>query len=339
MHTSFSLGAALVCLAGMANAAYTIQDSYTTSNFFTTGSGFTFFSGKDPTNGDVKYVTKTDANTSSLAGISNGAVYLGVDHTTVNPPAGRQSVRLESAKTYQNGLFIADIAHMPASTCGVWPAFWTLGTGAQEWPAYGEIDILEGVNTQSTNVATLHTSGGCTMASTGSANNAAISNGGDCNNNKGFNGCGINTTDTKTYGTGLNAIGGGVYAMEWTSSHIAVYFFPRAAIPGDITSGAPNPSSWGAPMAKFTPSGSGCDIASHFKAHKIVINTTFCGDWAGQVDVFGPQCQAQTKTTDCKAYVNANPQAFVDAYWLINSVKVYQDPTAKRDVVPTPFSA
>ncbi len=58
---------------------------------------------------------------------------------------GRPSVRIESAKSWTHGLFIADIKHMPTtkttSGCGTWPAFWTLGDGT--WPLHGEIDIVE----------------------------------------------------------------------------------------------------------------------------------------------------------------------------------------------------
>lgn len=35
---------------------------------------------------------------------------------------GRDSVRLESKETYDSGLLIADIEHMPGTTCGVWPS-------------------------------------------------------------------------------------------------------------------------------------------------------------------------------------------------------------------------
>jgi hypothetical protein len=50
---------------------------------------------------------------------------------------GRPSVRLESKLSYTKGLFLADIKHMPGNACGIWPAFWTLGSG--EWPYHGEI--------------------------------------------------------------------------------------------------------------------------------------------------------------------------------------------------------
>ena len=49
---------------------------------------------------------------------------------------------------------------MPAG-CGVWPAFWL--TDEDAWPMNGEIDIVEGINTQSVAKTALHTSESCSM--------------------------------------------------------------------------------------------------------------------------------------------------------------------------------
>jgi hypothetical protein len=45
-----------------------------------------------------------------------------------------------------------------------WPAVWEVG---DNWPYGGEVDIVEGVNDQAPNRATLHTGPGCTMPSSG----------------------------------------------------------------------------------------------------------------------------------------------------------------------------
>ncbi|KAI9730483.1 MAG: hypothetical protein M1818_008178 [Claussenomyces sp. TS43310] len=315
----------MACAAGIATAAYTVEDTYNNINFFDT---FSFFSGSDPTSGFVDYVTATVANSSALAGFSKDQIYLGVDHTTANPTGGRASTRVSSNKAYTHGLFIADIAHMPGGICGVWPAFWTFGPN---WPSSGEIDIIEGVNAQSTDSITLHTSSGCTMSNAGSASGSTMPQG-DCNTGNGNTGCSQSTSTTNAYGNEFNAIGGGVYAMDWTSDSIAVYFFPRTSIPADITAGTPAPQNWGAPVAKFA--GSSCDIDAHFMNHNIVFDTTFCGDWAGNAWA-SSTCASLANT--CDEYVGANPAAFVEAYWLINSVKVYSDPSAsKRDAPETP---
>ncbi|CZT52968.1 related to mixed-linked glucanase precursor MLG1 [Rhynchosporium secalis] len=328
MRTSillFRFGVTLLC-AGTANAGYIIEDTFNTDNFFTE---FDFFADKDPTEGFVKYLAPAAANISSLAGYVNDAIFLGVDHTTVNPPQGRSSVRVSSKKAYTHGLIIADISHMPDSQCGSWPAFWTVG---KDWPKNGEIDILEGVNDDTTNHITLHTSPGCNLNSTGALPSSTLSTP-NCNAGGAGEGCSLKTTNKQAYGTAFNAAGGGVYAMEWTSAAIKVFFFARNSIPADIISGNPDPSTWGAPVGSF--SGSGCSIDSHFKDHQIVFNTSLCGVWAGKVWKDG-SCAALAPT--CEAYVAANPQAFAQAYWLIKSVKVYKAnmATGKRHI---PFSA
>lgn len=116
-----------------AAADYHQVDTYDSSNFF---QKFQFYTGGDPTHGYVNYVNQGDAQNSGLINTNNGQVHIGVDHTTYNPSGGRKSVRLSSSKTYTHGLFIADIAHMPSSACGSWPAFWTFG---DNWPNQGEM--------------------------------------------------------------------------------------------------------------------------------------------------------------------------------------------------------
>ena len=78
----------------------------------------------DPTQGFVTYVSSEQAQSEGLYKIVNNQVYIGVDNVTVLDPngAGRNSVRLSSNTAFNNGLFIADFAHIPATACGSWPA-------------------------------------------------------------------------------------------------------------------------------------------------------------------------------------------------------------------------
>jgi len=108
--------------------------------------------------------------------------------------------------------------------------------------------------------------------------------------------------------------------MQWESSGVYVWFFPRGSIPSDITNGAPVTGNWGTPIVAFN-GGSSCNIDSFFANENIVFDTTFCGDWAGSVWA-SSGCQSLAST--CNDYVGANPGAFAPAYWLINSVNVYQ---------------
>lgn len=88
--------------------------------------GFNWIDTKDPSNGFVSYKSKRDAEDLGLYSVDHntGVVRLGVDSRNVYPLIGdgRPSVRIESKDSYNEGLFIADFLHMPASECGVWPA-------------------------------------------------------------------------------------------------------------------------------------------------------------------------------------------------------------------------
>ena len=53
-----------------------------------------------------------------------------------------------------------------------------------------------------------------------------------------------------------------------------------------------------------------------------VFDTTFCGSWAGAVWE-SSSCASLAPT--CNAYVQNNPSAFENAYWSVNSLRVYQD--------------
>ncbi|KAI0391204.1 glycoside hydrolase family 16 protein [Xylariaceae sp. FL0594] len=300
----------LTAAATAQNSSYVLADSYDTSTFF---DGFEFFTGPDPTSGFVDYVDASTANATGLAGYANNGIYLGVDYQTANPPKGRQSVRLSTRKSYTRGLIIADIAHQPAQACGAWPAFWTVGPN---WPHSGEIDIIEGVNMQETSAITLHTGSGCKFSK-------ASWSAKDCGSpGDASQGCGKSSQDHRTYGAKFNEIGGGVYAVQWTSNAINVFFFPRSgSIPADLQAGSPDPSKWGTPLASF--SGGSCDIDSFFSNHQIVFDTTFCGQWAGTVWNQDAVCAAKAPT--CQEYVAKNPADFQEAYWLINYVKVFNE--------------
>jgi len=131
----------------------------------------------------------------------------------------------------------------------------------------------------------------------------------------GNQGCGI-TASQNSYGAPFNSAGGGVFVTEWTQGFIRMYFFPRGRVPGDLAARNPNPDGWGLPYAYFQLDNE-CP-PSHFRDHTMVINLTFCGDWSGAV--FGSQCPNMGQ---CNDYVKNNPQAFNEAYWLINYVAVY----------------
>ena len=190
-----------------AAANYGLIATYNSRNFF---SQFNFYTGGDPTHGYVSYQSQSAAQSQGLISTNNGQIYMGVDSSTYNPSAGRASVRVLSNAAYTHGLFIADIAHMPGSICGVWPAFWLFGPN---WPNSGEIDVIEGINMAGTDSITLHTAGGCTINTAGSQGGTVLQNS-NCNANNANTGCSVTTTTANAYGNGFNDIGGGKFAQK-----------------------------------------------------------------------------------------------------------------------------
>ena len=132
-------------------------------------------------------------------------------------------------------------------------------------------------------------------------------------------GCGIRNPSPNSFGAGFNAVGGGVVATEVTAKAISIWFWNRGKVPADLDGGKerPDPSKWGTPVARYAGN---CDIARHFKDMQIIFDTTLCGDWAGQTWAKG-ECAAKAPT--CEAFVKDNPKELEDAYWLVNSVKVF----------------
>ena len=116
-------------------------------------------------------------------------------------------------------------------------------------------------------------------------------------------GCGIlDDYDTNSFGTQFNSNNGGVYATEWTSDFINVWFFERGTVPSDITSGQPNPGLWGVPMASFEGS---CDIDEHFSCSNIVFDMNFCTPLA-VTNWTTTECSNQAAT--CQDYIAMGPE-------------------------------
>ncbi|KAJ7142146.1 glycoside hydrolase family 16 protein [Mycena crocata] len=280
---------------------------------FLDGSWDFFFDRPDPTHGLVNYQSKEDAQSKKLAFSDGNNLILAVDNmTTLSHGAKRDSVRISSKKTYNAGsLFIADFASMPSS-CGVWPAWWSVGPG---WPNGGEIDILEGVHEVNTNKMTLHTGPNCVVDRTTHMTGQAHLT--DCTSANGANqGCGVLDSNQNSYGAGFNKAGGGVYAHLWTNDAIWVWHFARGDIPPDVVAEEPNPAGWPLPTGMFIAGG--CDFATHFRDHVLTIDTTIGGDWAGSPS----SLKAAHCPTDASEIVK-DPKNFDSARWNISSIAVY----------------
>lgn len=173
---------------------------------------------------------------------------------------------------------------------------------------------------------TLHTRDGCSISNNGAYSGQLRTPNCDVNAPGQFTneGCKIAANDGRSYGRGFNANGGGIYATEWTSDFIKIWFFPRDSIPADLAANDPNPDLWGKPNAIFE---GGCNIDEHFRDHNIIFDITFCGDWAG--NVWGQDGQCSGRAPSCQAFVQNNPGEFGDAFWQVNSLRVYTEPRLK----------
>ncbi|KAI6228853.1 Beta 1,3 (4)-glucanase [Aphelenchoides fujianensis] len=306
----------VLLLAVPLRAAYRLVDDFTPRTLL---DGFVFDAAADETHGFVNYLTKRQAAARNLTRLVGGRLFVGADAKNVVKAGsrGRDSVRMHSRRAYNHGLFLLDLQHMPGGQCGSWPAFWLYNIN--DWPQKGEIDVIEGVNSQTFNSMTLHTTPNCSIRAGGFSGHVVTRNCAvDAKGQPEDSGCSIETDDTRTYGAGFNRVNGGVYALQWTSTAIKIWFFPRARIPADIASGRLTPARWPQPLAAFR----GCDFDAHIRDQFLTFDLTFCGDWAGSVWTDDAVCKKKAKT--CKQFVRENPGAFRDAYWLINYLKVYQ---------------
>lgn len=247
-----------------------------------------------------------------------------------------KSVRVSSYDTFTTGVFILDAAHMPVG-CGVWPAWWTVPTNPPGgWPNGGEIDIVEGISFTSQNTYSVHTAPGCRVNATtnsqlGTYQLQNLTQATNCASAETNNqGCGVTSSLRNDYGVGYNAQGGGIHAMVWDADEgIKSWFFPRSSAPADIAAGKPDPTGWGEPQGSWPATD--CDPNTFFFNHVSVFTNTICGDWAGNTNLWNnayagqsQSCAKMTGYPTCQSYVQSKDVDFSQAYWLINSVKVYQ---------------
>ena len=123
----------------------------------------------------------------------------------------------------------------------------------------------------------LHTSAepNCSVAGSGQSGTLLTN---DCAFANSYTGCAV--TSNRLAGTDLNAVGGGVFAMLWTSQCMQMWTFERSAIPPSVSNRSATPllTEFGAPVANFQGS---CNFDAHFFDQQMIFNTDFCGSNAG----------------------------------------------------------
>lgn len=339
---------------------YTLRDEITGRQFL---DKFWFWSYNDPTHGTVNYVNQFTAVANGLAGVNaDGRFQIRADNTSIVPAGqGRQSVRLHSNRLMSDGVLVGKFSFMPQG-CATWPAFWTCTN--DQWPAGGEIDIVEGANDQGPrNLASLHTLYGCHIPAGYRSDQAGFTSQSDCAYQPG---CSASFTANNSYGPNFNRNGGGYFALRRETQPgdpgIGVYFWPISTSPSAmprvvsaIADGVSAPkyvvtnsnatgndrselNKWGQPSAFFantanssataavlaTGNGSICQMQNYFDQHEIIINLSLCGDWAGETFALSG-CAAQYNNVSCDTFVRNNPGAFTDARWEIDYMRVYDN--------------
>eukprot|EP00192_Tetraselmis_astigmatica_P006347 CAMPEP_0117675266 /NCGR_PEP_ID=MMETSP0804-20121206/15509_1 /TAXON_ID=1074897 /ORGANISM="Tetraselmis astigmatica, Strain CCMP880" /LENGTH=510 /DNA_ID=CAMNT_0005484249 /DNA_START=233 /DNA_END=1766 /DNA_ORIENTATION=+ len=318
-----------------ATSGYQLVEEYSGATFL---DGWTFFTADDPTQGYVNFVSKEYASQNNLSYYdeATGLFYLKTDDTNVVPEGarGRDSIRLHSDRNFTYGVFIAGVRHMPEG-CGTWPAWWMM---QDPWPEYGEIDIIENINREGRNSLVGHTKGVCDVPAPQDSFQGVwkpaifppLQPSTDCALDTNPQGC-AQHQPPGTASKPFNEQGGGVHALVWDEAGIRSYFWSYSCggPPADVVSNSPVPSTWGKPMARFDFNAGKC-LADSFRELYMVINLTYCGTWAGSSGWL--QCIFD-KGFSCDGFVKNNPQAFEEAFWAWEYVKVFQLLNSTADAV------
>jgi hypothetical protein len=179
----------------------------------------------------------------------------------------RKSVHLESKKSYDTFVVIADVDHVPTGE-GLWPAFWTLGGGGDGrpvWPDGGEIDLIEGTDNRN-NKPAIHTlrTHNCRLNNQegifGDKNRYYVQDPGPDN----------------SFGPAMNKAGGGIWLMRKDENGIGMWFYPKGQAPAAVMSDtAFDDSALGTPHYNWAARGNGgsyCDMSKAFSPHRLVLN-------------------------------------------------------------------
>lgn len=294
---------------------------------------FNYFIGADQTHGYVTYGAYSDL----LQVVDSTKLRINIGTNKGQP---RYSIRLVSNNTFDSGLLVFDVEHVPADLSS-WPAFWTTGdvNPPSAWALSGEIDIFEQVNNSNTNAVTLHTNTPPGLTPCKMDPSLGFGNLSDCNATGGSTDktCGFQSQDycpyrgcskqmgPNTFGSAFNANGGGTFAMELTpDGRVTVWFWKRGEIVPDFATVTDSNFTVSDPrnVVKF----SACP--NQFLKQRIVINTTLCGDWAGNVAGSCNGYNIWTNNNGCINFVNNND--LKESYWIIRSLQLYTINSANK---------
>jgi hypothetical protein len=191
-----------------------------------------------------------------------------------------------------------------------------------DWPAYGEVDIIENINGEKEVHNVIHT---CPQMCDSEWNgdgriiNCANARPGDFN--KGCSG--------RTYEVDSLA---GTFACIWSKNELDYYYWPTGSSvrkQGGPLSDVPDPSTWDLALknrVKLLESDVKCEEESHqewqcnicagsdrceFKNLKMIFNVTLCGAWAGNYFDDSPDA-----LNNCKEYILGEGREAIDGQFM-----------------------
>ncbi|KAF8827753.1 hypothetical protein HHX47_DHR4000369 [Lentinula edodes] len=261
---------------------------------------------------------------------SNGHVIIKVDNTTDangDSTFGRNSVYLESNEMMTIGsLLVFDAVHIPYGVCfpekvlnGLLIVSQVLGVAipvhararlARQWrdgldrkcESGDKQSVFPPCSSATSNQTGTTTSTNCTVVPSEDENT----------------GCVVEDTQTDSFGAGFAENNGGVYAVLWDESGIAMWFFNRSSVPSDISSSQPDPTSWSTASAWYPASG--CSPSSVFGPQTITLYIDICGAFAGDTTTFDETCSSVA--SNCTSLVQTASN-YDNAYWEINYLRVF----------------
>lgn len=305
--------------------------------------GFTY--NNEPTKGSVIYGENPD-----LVKVNDqNQLVISVSKDVNN--GKRRTVRMHANELYDSGVFIMDVAKVPADPT-TWPSFWlrgdtTVSTDAK-WSCYGEVDIIEGANghlkDNNRNQCTLHTNkkldGSICFQYTAHDGKGDPLPQIDCGqtNDPLSNSCGCDKKSQcpnlgcaykmgeDSFGTTLNQKGGGIFASEVSvDGKVSFWFWPRndPLYPqSQIESGTIDTTTWNTTDPANTIHLDACP--GFFKNLAVLINTTLCGEWAGSQYKSSDTPPIITGWDACNGAVADIAFPYNDGSWVINAVKIFQ---------------
>jgi hypothetical protein len=321
---------------------------------------FTTFPHDDPTLGDVVYDRMKWKNTDMIRLSENDGLYGFIKSR--NDTLGFDSFRFTSKPCYnlndnvQKILFVFK-GKLPSAN-GVWPAWWLNGSRQDEWlykesiqsvsdefldkysgagqfyntpspvnctdwPAAGEVDIIETINGNNIIHNTIHT---CPQMCDSEWNgDGVIINCANATLTDPNSGC-----SGKSYKVDSPE---GTFACLWENDSFRFYYWePQADVKSDggPLSKSPKPETWSRSFLKnqvrLLETNNECDDESHkkwqcetcegmnkceFKNLKMVINITLCGIWAGyQFD------ETDNSLNNCKDYILSEGKESIDNQYI-----------------------